>query len=96
MTNSTKRQSLSNMLRRLFAFLILGGFIAFCSCEPVNRKHLREADEKSIECAENEGDKSSCETNKTIDVLSSNQEDQTWISSKIIRQFLDDGIGEGE
>lgn len=47
-------------------------------------------------CVENEGDKSLCETNKTIDASSSNQENQTRISDKIRQIFLDDGAGEGK
>lgn len=43
MTIPAKRQSLSNMLRRLFAFLVLGGLVAICFCEPVNRKPLQRA-----------------------------------------------------
>lgn len=62
----------------------------------MNRKLLREASGKSIVCVENEGDKSLCETNKTIDASPSNQENQTWISDKIRQIFLDDGADEGK
>lgn len=92
MTISAKRQFLSNMLRRLFAFLILGGLIAICSCEPVNRKHLPIASE-TIECADNEDDGSACgQTNETIDASLQNHEDQPPTDRKVRQKSLDDDM----
>ncbi|TGZ33742.1 uncharacterized protein [Temnothorax longispinosus] len=72
------------MLWRLFAVLVLGGFIAICSCEPVNRK-LKAVE--SNECASNEGDISTCRTNEAA-APSSNSETQMRSSRKA--RFLDD------
>ncbi|XP_020284569.1 uncharacterized protein LOC109855119 [Pseudomyrmex gracilis] len=73
------------MLWRLFVCLILGGFIASCSCEPVNRKLLQTSDVD--ECAGNEGDISTCNINRTAIASSSNRRDQTRIGRK--KHFTD-------
>ncbi|XP_011703625.1 PREDICTED: uncharacterized protein LOC105459369 [Wasmannia auropunctata] len=84
------------MLWRLFAVLaVLGGFIAICSCEPVNRKHLLKAS-RTIECAGNEGDISMCRTNESADTPSSNSENQTRSSRKVEQKLVDDVNDVGE
>lgn len=99
MTISSKRQSLSNMLRRLFVFLILGGLIALCSCDPVNRKLLQKAP-RTIQCNDDEDDNTSmCGTTETTDVSLSDHEEQTRISRKLEQRFMDDedeAVDEGE
>jgi len=84
------------MLWRLFAVLILGGFIAIFSCEPVNRKHLLK-DSETIKCAGNEGDISIYRTNESVNILLPNSENQTRSNMKV-RQKLDDvnDMGEGK
>ncbi|XP_025161848.1 uncharacterized protein LOC112590199 [Harpegnathos saltator] len=48
------------MLRQLIVPLILGGLIASCLCEPVDRRYqLRAASSRSIECVHDEGDRAS-------------------------------------
>lgn len=88
MTISAQRQFLSNMLWRLFAFLILGGLIAICSCEPVNRKDLLKSLAK-IECADDDDGSACGETNRTDDDSSQNTEVRTYTSRRA-RQKLDD------
>lgn len=85
------------MLWRLFAVLILGDFIAICSCEPVNRKSLLKAS-GAIQCTGNEGDVSTCRTNESVDTLSPNSENQTRSSRKGRQKFLDDveDVNEGK
>ncbi|KYQ59798.1 hypothetical protein ALC60_01183 [Trachymyrmex zeteki] len=80
------------MLWRLFAVLVLGGFIAIYSCEPVNRKHLLKAS-GTIECASNEGDISKCKTNEPADTSSPNSKNQTQ-SNRKARQKLPDNIND--
>ncbi|XP_029669807.1 uncharacterized protein LOC115239433 [Formica exsecta] len=84
---STNRQFLSNMLWRLFGFLILGVFIAICSCEPVNRKLLLKTSE-IIECIDNGNN--TCGTNETFKTSSSDRENETQISRDIRQKSLDD------
>lgn len=88
---STNRQFLSNMLWRLLGFLILGGFIAICSCEPVNRQLLPKASE-IIECIDD--DTNTCGTNETVKTFdsTSDRENQTRTSREFTfrQEFLDD------
>src|SRR5580765_1175703 len=94
MTICTSRQFLSNMLWRLFGFLILGGFIAICSCEPVNRKLLLKAS-GTIECIDDENN--TCGTNEAVKTFSSDRENQTRTSRELGQNFLDDNsVAEGE
>ncbi|KAM0736210.1 hypothetical protein ACS0PU_010171 [Formica fusca] len=87
MTICTNRQFLSNMLWRLFGFLILGVLIAICSCEPVNRKLLLKTSE-IIECIDNGNN--TCGTNETFKTSSSDRENETQISRDIRQKSLDD------
>jgi len=87
---STKRQSLSNMLRRIFAFLILGGLVAVCSCEPVNRK-FRSENAGIINCTDDMDNVSSCGTARVIDTSASIlPEKQSPTGRKLGRTFLED------
>jgi hypothetical protein len=98
---STKRQSLSNMLRRIFAFLILGGLVAVCSCEPVNRKFLPE-NAGIIGCADDVDNASACGSAGAIDtsasILPEPREKQTPSGRKLEWTFLDgdDAATKGE
>ncbi|XP_039310986.1 uncharacterized protein LOC113004090 [Solenopsis invicta] len=83
------------MLWRLFALLVLGGVIAICFCEPVNRKNLLKPSE-TIECVGNEGDNSRCRTNKLAVTPSPNGENQTQSSRKARQKLLDDINDVGE
>lgn len=67
------------MLRQLIVPLIFGGFVAICSCEPVNRKHLPRASlSGTIECANDEGGTSKCAgIDETTNVSAENREDRT-------------------
>lgn len=89
MTISTNRQFLSNMLWQLFGVLILGGFIAICSCEPVNRKLLQKAS-GTIECVDDENN--TCGTNEAVEISSSDRKNQIRTSREltISPNFLDD------
>lgn len=94
MTICTNRQFLSNMLWRLFGFLILGVLIAICSCEPVNRKLLLKTSE-IIECIDNGNN--TCGTNETFKTSSSDRENETQISRDIRQKSLDDNnVAEGK
>ncbi|CAL1685957.1 unnamed protein product [Lasius platythorax] len=75
------------MLWRLFGFLILGGFIAICSCEPVNRKLLLKAS-GTIECIDDENN--TCRTNEAVKTFSSDRENQIRTSRELGQNFLDD------
>jgi len=90
---STKRQSLSNMLRRIFAFLILGGLVAVCSCEPVNRK-FRSENAGIIGCTDDTDNVSSCGTARVIDtsasILPESRKKQSPTGRKLGRTFLED------
>lgn len=93
---STNRQFLSNMLWRLLGFLILGGVIAICSCEPVNRKPKTSA---IIECIDD--DANMCGTNETLKTSDStfDRKNQTRTSREFTfrQEFLDDNKeAEGE
>ncbi|GAB1865648.1 hypothetical protein CAJAP_06727 [Camponotus japonicus] len=84
------------MLWRLLGFLILGGFIAICSCEPVNRKLLPKASE-IIECIDD--DTNTCGTNETVKTFdsTSDRENQTRTSREFtFRQEFLDGNNEAE
>ncbi|EZA55593.1 hypothetical protein X777_03848 [Ooceraea biroi] len=78
------------MLRRIFAFLILGGLVAVCSCEPVNRTLLLET-AGTIKCTDDEGDTSPCRTGQTtIDTSTLEpRENQTRTGRKFERTFLE-------
>lgn len=93
MTICTNRQFVSNMLWRLSGFLILGVFIAICSCEPVNRKLLLKTSE-IIECIDDENNM--CKTNEAFKTFSS--ENETRISREAKQKFLpdDNNVAEGE
>lgn len=80
------------MLWQLFVVLILGGFIAICSCEPVNRKHLLKA-VGTNECVNNEGDISICRTNESVNTPSPNSETQMQ-SSRKFRKILPDDVND--
>lgn len=86
------------MLRRIFAFLILGGLVAVCSCEPVNRKLRLEA-ARIIGCTDND-DASVCGTSQTIDAsVPETRGNQTRTGRKLGRAFLvnsDDPADEGK
>ncbi|EFN64641.1 hypothetical protein EAG_08284 [Camponotus floridanus] len=79
------------MLWRLLGFLILGGFIAICSCEPVNRKLLPKSSE-IIECIDD--DTNTCGTNETVKAFdsTSDRKNQTRTSRELTfrQEFLDD------
>jgi len=89
---STKRQSLSNMLRRIFAFLILGGLVAVCSCEPVNRKFLPET-ARIIGCTDDADN--ACGIVRAIDISAPElRERQTPTGRKLGRAFLENDGGD--
>ncbi|KAL6432057.1 hypothetical protein ACFW04_006639 [Cataglyphis niger] len=77
------------MLWRLSGFLILGVFVAICSCEPVSRKLLLKTSE-IIECIDDENNNTTCETNEAFKTFSSNRENETQISREIKQKFLPD------
>ncbi|XP_072765063.1 uncharacterized protein [Anoplolepis gracilipes] len=91
MTIWANRQFLSNMLWRLLGFFILGGFIAICGCEPLNRKLLQKTSE-TIECIDHEN--KTCDTNEAVKTSTSDRKNQTRTSREIIKEikqeFLDD------
>ncbi|XP_032663246.1 uncharacterized protein LOC116840533 [Odontomachus brunneus] len=80
------------MLRQLIVPLILGGFVAICSCEPVNRKHLPRASLLgTIECANDEGGTSKCAgINETTSVSTENHEDRTRTVREVEPRSMDD------
>ncbi|KYM78016.1 hypothetical protein ALC53_11483 [Atta colombica] len=77
------------MLWRLFAVLVLGGFIAIYSCEPVSRKHLLKTS-GTIECASNGDDISKCKTHESADTSSPNSKNQTQSNKEARQRLLDD------
>jgi len=85
------------MLWRLFVVLVLGGFIAIYSCEPVSRKHLLKTS-GTIECASNGDDISKCKTHESADTSSPNSKNQTQSNKEARQRLLDDinDVSEGE